>query len=175
VARHTEDVALLCESAGYDRVIVETVGVGQSEVVVAGLVDLFLLLIPPAVSVPKRGGVNKERVCPVWGRREEGVEREGQSEVVVAGPVDLFLLLIPPAVSVPKRGGVNKERGCPVWGRRKEGVDGMGQSDVVVAGLVGLFFLLIPPAARRPKYRPATRARSYSDHMVALAPSLPPH
>ena len=49
VARHTEDVALLCESAGYDRIIVETVGVGQSEVVVAGLVDLFILLIPPAV------------------------------------------------------------------------------------------------------------------------------
>ena len=48
VARHTEDVALLCESAGYDRVIVETVGVGQSEVVVAGLVDMFVLLIPPA-------------------------------------------------------------------------------------------------------------------------------
>jgi len=54
VARHTEDVALLCECAGYDRVIVETVGVGQSEVVVAGLVDLFLLLIPPAVSEARR-------------------------------------------------------------------------------------------------------------------------
>jgi LAO/AO transport system kinase len=51
VARHTEDVVLLCESAGYDRVIVETVGVGQSEVVVAGLVDLFLLLIPRAGSL----------------------------------------------------------------------------------------------------------------------------
>jgi len=47
VARRTEDVALLCESGGYDRVVVETVGVGQSEVVVAGLVDMFVLLVPP--------------------------------------------------------------------------------------------------------------------------------
>ena len=51
VARRTEDVALLCESGGYDRVVVETVGVGQSEVVVAGLVDMFVLLVPPGTEV----------------------------------------------------------------------------------------------------------------------------
>ena len=39
---------LCCECAGYDRVIVETVGVGQSETAVAGLVDMFVLLVPPA-------------------------------------------------------------------------------------------------------------------------------
>jgi LAO/AO transport system kinase len=45
VARRTEDAILLCECAGYDRVIVETVGVGQSEVAVAGMVDVFVLLV----------------------------------------------------------------------------------------------------------------------------------
>ena len=35
---------LLCEAAGYDVVLVETVGVGQSETVVADMVDLFLVL-----------------------------------------------------------------------------------------------------------------------------------
>lgn len=47
VARRTEDVALLCESSGFDRIIIETVGVGQSETAVAGMTDLFLLLVPP--------------------------------------------------------------------------------------------------------------------------------
>ena len=43
VARRTSDAILCCECAGYDRVIVETVGVGQSETAVAGLVDMFVL------------------------------------------------------------------------------------------------------------------------------------
>lgn len=55
VARRTEDAMLLCECAGYDRIIVETVGVGQSEVAVAGMVDIFLLLIPPAAGDELQG------------------------------------------------------------------------------------------------------------------------
>lgn len=45
VARATREAMLLCEAAGYDFVIVETVGVGQSEVAVHGMVDFFLLLM----------------------------------------------------------------------------------------------------------------------------------
>lgn len=44
VARKTREAMLLCEAAGFDVVIVETVGVGQSETVVADMVDAFLLL-----------------------------------------------------------------------------------------------------------------------------------
>lgn len=44
VARKTRETMLLCEAAGYDVVIVETVGVGQSEITVASMVDFFLLL-----------------------------------------------------------------------------------------------------------------------------------
>ena len=44
VARATRETMLLCEAAGYDVVLVETVGVGQSEVAVAGMVDTFLLV-----------------------------------------------------------------------------------------------------------------------------------
>jgi len=44
VARKTREAMLLCEAAGHDVVIVETVGVGQSETVVADMVDVFLLL-----------------------------------------------------------------------------------------------------------------------------------
>jgi LAO/AO transport system kinase len=47
VARATREAVLLCEAAGFDRVLVETVGVGQAEVAVSELVDLFLLLAAP--------------------------------------------------------------------------------------------------------------------------------
>jgi len=48
VARHTRDAIALCEAAGFDLVLVETVGVGQSETTVADMVDLFVLLLAPA-------------------------------------------------------------------------------------------------------------------------------
>lgn len=48
VARRTREAVTLCEAAGFDVVLVETVGVGQSETMVAELTDLFVLLIAPA-------------------------------------------------------------------------------------------------------------------------------
>jgi LAO/AO transport system kinase len=47
VAEKTREAMLVCEAAGYDVVIVETVGVGQSETAVAGMVDMFCLLQLP--------------------------------------------------------------------------------------------------------------------------------
>ena len=45
VARRTREATLLCEAAGYDVILIETVGVGQSETVVANMVDSFLVLM----------------------------------------------------------------------------------------------------------------------------------
>ena len=47
VARRTRESMLLCEAAGFDVILVETVGVGQSETAVADMVDMFLLLLLP--------------------------------------------------------------------------------------------------------------------------------
>jgi LAO/AO transport system kinase len=47
VARHSREAMLLCEAAGFDVSCIETIGVGQSEVAVADMVDVFLLLVPP--------------------------------------------------------------------------------------------------------------------------------
>jgi LAO/AO transport system kinase len=47
VAHRTREAMLLCEAAGYDVVIIETVGIGQSQVAVAGMVDFFLLVLLP--------------------------------------------------------------------------------------------------------------------------------
>lgn len=48
VARRTRDAIALCEAAGYDVILIETVGVGQSETMVADMSDLFVLLLAPA-------------------------------------------------------------------------------------------------------------------------------
>lgn len=47
VARRTRESILLCEAAGFDTILVETVGVGQSETAVADMTDMFLLLLQP--------------------------------------------------------------------------------------------------------------------------------
>ena len=48
VTRCTNDAIVLCEAAGYDTILVETVGVGQSELAVSEMVDMFVLLVSPA-------------------------------------------------------------------------------------------------------------------------------
>ncbi|MEM7251022.1 MAG: methylmalonyl Co-A mutase-associated GTPase MeaB [Pseudomonadota bacterium] len=47
VARRTREAMIVCEAAGYDIVLVETVGVGQSEIAVADMTDVFVLLLLP--------------------------------------------------------------------------------------------------------------------------------
>ena len=47
VTRRTRESLLLCEAAGYDVIIIETVGVGQSETAVSDMTDMFLLLLSP--------------------------------------------------------------------------------------------------------------------------------
>ena len=47
IAQRTRESILLCEVAGYDVILIETVGVGQSEVEVHGMVDFFMLLMVP--------------------------------------------------------------------------------------------------------------------------------
>jgi LAO/AO transport system kinase len=55
VARRTREAMLVCEAAACEVVIVETVGVGQSETAVAGMVDVFVLLIAPGAGDELQG------------------------------------------------------------------------------------------------------------------------
>lgn len=55
VARKTRETMLLCEAAGFDTIIIETVGVGQSETTVYQLSDLFLLLLQPGAGDELQG------------------------------------------------------------------------------------------------------------------------
>jgi LAO/AO transport system kinase len=69
VALRTHDAALLCEAAGYDHIAIETVGVGQSEVEVAHMVDCVLVLLPPGggdgLQAIKRGLIEHADVIAV--------------------------------------------------------------------------------------------------------------
>lgn len=55
VAARTREAMLLCEASGFDTVLVETIGTGQSEVAVHGMVDFFLLLLSPAAGDELQG------------------------------------------------------------------------------------------------------------------------
>jgi LAO/AO transport system kinase len=55
VARRTREAALLCEAAGFDVIVVETVGVGQSEVAVTDIVDCFCLIAAPGAGDELQG------------------------------------------------------------------------------------------------------------------------
>lgn len=79
VARKTRETILLCEAAGFDTIIVETIGVGQSEITVHSMVDFFLLLLlagagdelqgikrgimemADAIAITKADGTNKKK------------------------------------------------------------------------------------------------------------------
>jgi LAO/AO transport system kinase len=81
VARKTRETMLLCEAGGYDVILVETVGVGQSETVVADMVDFFLVLMLPNAGDDLQGikkgvlevadliAVNKADIDPAAARR----------------------------------------------------------------------------------------------------------
>ena len=55
VARRTRETLLLCEAAGFDTILVETVGVGQSETALRSMVDFFLLLLLPGAGDELQG------------------------------------------------------------------------------------------------------------------------
>jgi LAO/AO transport system kinase len=55
VAKFTKESIILCEAAGYDVILIETVGVGQSETIVHSMVDFFLLLMLPGAGDELQG------------------------------------------------------------------------------------------------------------------------
>jgi LAO/AO transport system kinase len=55
VARRTHEALLVCEAAGFDVVLIETVGVGQSEIEVDDMADLFVLLVGPGAGDDLQG------------------------------------------------------------------------------------------------------------------------
>ena len=121
VGRHTADAVLLCEAAGYSVVLIETLGTGQGEHAVAGLVDcLILVLIPGAgdeLQGMKRGAIELSDVVVV--NKADG-ERRAAAELLaleLTGALGLFSRAT--GSSAPKVASVSasEERGLgELWG-----------------------------------------------------------
>lgn len=96
-ARRTRETLLLCEAAGFDVVLVETVGVGQSETVVAEMVDFFLVLMLPNAGDDLQGikkgvleaadliAVNKADIDPAAAKR---AARHYETALHILEPID---------------------------------------------------------------------------------------
>ncbi len=98
VAPKTREAILLCEAAGYDTVFVETVGVGQSEITVHSMVDVFLLLtlagagdelqgikrgiveVADAIAINKADGENRERAESARAEYEKALHLLAETE-----------------------------------------------------------------------------------------------
>jgi len=82
VARRTREAMLLCEAAGFQVVIVETVGVGQAEITVAEMVDLFLLLLLPGAGDDLQGikkGISEIADILVVNKADSGQETAAEA------------------------------------------------------------------------------------------------
>jgi len=86
VARKTREAMLLCEAAGFDMIIVETVGVGQSETAVHSMTDMFLLLMLPNAGDELQGikkGIMEMADAVVINKADGG--QEGRAKMALAG------------------------------------------------------------------------------------------
>ncbi|TNE28290.1 MAG: methylmalonyl Co-A mutase-associated GTPase MeaB [Bacteroidetes bacterium] len=95
VARKTRESIILCEAAGYDIIIIETVGVGQSEISVKRMVDLFVLLLLPGAGDELQGikrGIMEMADVIFLNKADSGQERKAQ---LAAGEVRRALKLYP--------------------------------------------------------------------------------
>lgn len=94
VARKTRETIILCEAAGFDTIIIETVGVGQSEIAVHSMVDFFLLLLLPGAGDElqgiKRGIVEMADLIAVNKADEERLMLAKQAKTSYQNALKLF-------------------------------------------------------------------------------------
>lgn len=94
VARKTRETLILCEAAGFDTLIIETVGVGQSEVAVHSMVDFFLLLLLPGAGDElqgiKRGIVEMADLIAVNKADGDNVSKAKRAAADYRGALHLF-------------------------------------------------------------------------------------
>jgi LAO/AO transport system kinase len=94
VARKTRETIILCEAAGFDTIIIETVGVGQSEVAVHSMVDFFLLLLLPGAGDElqgiKRGIVEMADMIAINKADDDKIMAAKQARVAYQNALKLF-------------------------------------------------------------------------------------
>lgn len=143
VARKTWETVVLCETAGFDVIFIETVGVGQSETAVHSMVDFFLLLmlagagdelqgITPAPPVgPALGphGVSAPQFCQQFNEKTKGMEPGLIIPAIITVYKDktfTFILKTPPAsVLIKKNRSAKRPKGTSRSSVRTQEMDSM--------------------------------------------------
>ena len=94
VARKTREAIILCEAAGYNNIIIETVGVGQSETAVHSMVDFFLLLMLPGAGDElqgiKRGIMEMADALAITKADGDNLKRASQARAAFQNALHLF-------------------------------------------------------------------------------------
>ncbi len=94
VAQKTRETIILCEAAGYNTILIETVGVGQSEIAVHSMVDCFLLLLLPGAGDDlqgiKRGIVEMADLIVVNKADEDRQSLAKESQMAYKNAIHLF-------------------------------------------------------------------------------------
>lgn len=126
VARRTRESMLVCEAAGYDVVLVETVGVGQAEIDVRDMVDVFLLLAQPGAGDElqgmKRGIFEMADVVAVTKADGEQLARARETAAEYSAAMRIVSSdgRPPDVVMVSAKGGTGLEELWTVLERRRE-------------------------------------------------------
>ncbi len=96
VARKTRETMVLCEAAGFDTIFIETVGVGQSEVAVHSMVDIFLMLqisgAGDELQGIKRGIMEMSDIIAITKADGTNIDRANLTKVQIEGALQLFPL-----------------------------------------------------------------------------------
>ncbi len=103
VARHTRESILLCEAAGFEVILVETVGVGQSETAVHQMTDCFLLLLLPGAGDElqglKRGILELTDIVAINKADGENKQKATQAQRAYSSALHLFAATAPPVLT----------------------------------------------------------------------------
>jgi LAO/AO transport system kinase len=135
VTRSTREALLIVEAAGYDVVIVETVGVGQSEAAVAGMVDTFVMLMVPGTGDQlqgiKRGVLELADIIMVNKADGDRINEAGHVARELADALHMFGAASPswepPVLTCSAKDGTGIERLWQEVGRHRQALTASGE------------------------------------------------
>ncbi len=136
VARKTRESILLCEAAGYDIILIETVGVGQSETMVHSMVDFFLLLMLSGAGDElqgiKRGIMEMADAIIINKADGDNIQSAKNAKMQYSSALHLF----PPTTSgwIPKVetcSSLHKENVSEIWNMMDEFKEWMQERDLI--------------------------------------------
>jgi LAO/AO transport system kinase len=135
VAKRTRESMMLCEAAGYDVILIETVGVGQSEFEVASMVDCFLVLMLPGAGDSLQGikrGIME--IIDILVINKADGDQEKMAKNAITEYQNAFHLLTPKYEDVPVQfltvSSIKKKRIDTAWNKIQEFIEALKEKEI---------------------------------------------